>query len=95
MKDLKSYLRKLQEDPASVQLTLKKAIQCRNYIMLLLTLMNACRSSNLTNITIKDLEEAEDAEDCRGAKVLKSKRYALYVIRYQVFHAHNTLIDLN
>ena len=48
----------------------QSAVQCRNYLMLMLTISNACRASNLMNITLYDLTQALADEEYFGAKVM-------------------------
>ena len=55
--------------------TKQDAIHCRNYIMLMVTIANACRSTNLKNITLKDLDEATEDSEFVGARIVQSSRY--------------------
>ena len=81
-----------------INVSWQQVIHARNYIMFMVTLYNACRSSNLINMTLYDFNMATTHEDFPNAKVVKSKRYKtsmLYGTKMVVFnealHRHTEL----
>ena len=58
-----------------MEITKIKAIELRNYILVMMSLANAVRASNIMNITIYDFQKARQDKEILKCKVIESKNY--------------------
>ena len=65
----------LLEEECSKIPTIYECCDCRNYIMVTLTVINALRSSNIINITLHDIEHASTHDTYENAMFIESTQY--------------------